>query len=111
VPIDAQSIEAPLSLAAVFLVVTVGKGETALAKVRDVLGGLDDLVKTVGFVILAARCRASSGSAANSGIVLIQAGDRRNEAVYADRGRGSRGAVNARRPAFPYPVRASRYVF
>ena len=32
VPIDAQSVDAPLSLAAVFLVVTVGDQPTALAK-------------------------------------------------------------------------------
>ena len=32
VPIDAQSIDAPLSLAAVFLVVTVGNEQTALDK-------------------------------------------------------------------------------
>ncbi|MEP9377407.1 Dyp-type peroxidase [Aquabacter sp. CN5-332] len=55
VPIDAQSIDAPLSRAAVFLVVTVGSEEAALAKVCSTLDGLDDLVKTVGFRDLAAR--------------------------------------------------------
>jgi len=43
-PIDAQSIDAPLSRASVFLVVTVAPDETALAKVSSALGGLDDLV-------------------------------------------------------------------
>lgn len=64
VPIDAQSIEAPLSQAAIFLVVTVNAGADALAAVRDGLGGLDDLVKTVGFRDLAARlsCIAAIGS-------------------------------------------------
>ena len=64
VPIDAQSIDAPLSQAAIFLVVAVGDGEEALAKVRDMLGGLDDLVKTVGFRDLSARlsCIAALGS-------------------------------------------------
>ncbi len=63
-PIDAQSIEAPLSQAAIFLVVGVNDGENALAKVRDTLGGLDDLVKTVGFRDLSARlsCIAAIGS-------------------------------------------------
>ncbi|TIT73465.1 MAG: peroxidase, partial [Mesorhizobium sp.] len=42
VPIDAQSVDAPLSLAAVFLVVTVGSDRAALSKVASVLGGLDD---------------------------------------------------------------------
>jgi len=49
VPIDAQSIDAPLSRAAVFLVVTVASEQAALTRVRSVLDGLDDLVKTVGF--------------------------------------------------------------
>ena len=35
VPIDAQSIDAPLSLAAVFLVVTVASEQAALAKVSS----------------------------------------------------------------------------
>ncbi len=49
VPIDAQSIDAPLSRAAVFLVVTVPDEEAALRQVCAALDGLDDLVKTVGF--------------------------------------------------------------
>src|ERR1700761_6912340 len=55
VPIDAQSIDAPLSRAAVFLVVTVAGEQSALAKVCSALDGLDDLVKTVGFRDLSAR--------------------------------------------------------
>jgi deferrochelatase/peroxidase EfeB len=55
VPIDAQSIDAPLSRAAVFLVVTVANDLIALTKVCSALDGLDDLVKTVGFRDLAAR--------------------------------------------------------
>ena len=55
VPIDAQSIDAPLSRAAVFLVVTVTTEPNALAKVSAVLGGLDDLIKTVGFRDLSGR--------------------------------------------------------
>lgn len=64
VPIDAQSIDAPLSRAAVFLVVTVGSDPAALAQACSVLGGLDDLVKTVGFRDLAGRlsCIAGIGS-------------------------------------------------
>ncbi|CAN5143830.1 Dyp-type peroxidase [soil metagenome] len=64
VPIDAQSIDAPLSQAAIFLVVVVGDAENDLAKVRDMLGALDDLVKTVGFRDLSARlsCIAGIGS-------------------------------------------------
>jgi len=61
VPIDAQSIDAPLSLAAVFLVVTVAAEQAALAKVSSVLAGLDDLVKTVGFRDLAGRLSCVAG--------------------------------------------------
>jgi len=64
VPIDAQSIDAPLSQAAIFLVVTVASDQAALAKVCSVLDGLDDLVKTVGFRDLSGRlsCIAGIGS-------------------------------------------------
>ncbi|GAB3467442.1 Dyp-type peroxidase [Massilia terrae] len=55
VPIDAQSIDAPLSRAAVFLVVTVGAEPDALVTACGALAGLDDLVKTVGFRDLSAR--------------------------------------------------------
>jgi porphyrinogen peroxidase len=61
VPIDAQSIDAPLSQAAIFLVVTVGSEKTALAKVASVLEGLDDLVKTVGFRDLSGRLSCIAG--------------------------------------------------
>src|SRR5271155_1702686 len=61
VPIDAQSIDAPLSLAAVFLVVTVASEQAALAKVSSVLDGLDDLVKTVGFRDLSGRLSCIAG--------------------------------------------------
>jgi putative iron-dependent peroxidase len=55
VPIDAQSIDAPLSRAAVFLVVTAASEPTSLTKVCSAIDGLDDLVKTVGFRDLSAR--------------------------------------------------------
>src|SRR5581483_2330973 len=52
VGIDAQSVDAPLSRAAVFLVVTVGREQAALT---NVCATLDGLVKTVGFRDLPAR--------------------------------------------------------
>src|ERR1700684_4152431 len=61
VPIDAQSIDAPLSRAALFLVAPVAGGQAALAKVSSVLGGLDDLVKTVGFRDLSGRLSCIAG--------------------------------------------------
>jgi len=65
VPIDPQSVDAPLSQAAIFLVVSVAEGSAALARVCAALGGLDDLVKTVGFRDLSGRlsCIAGIGSA------------------------------------------------
>jgi putative iron-dependent peroxidase len=64
VPIDAQSIDAPLSLAAVFLIVSVGGTRADLCKATSVLGGLEDLIKTVGSRDLAGRlsCVAGLGS-------------------------------------------------
>jgi porphyrinogen peroxidase len=61
VPIEAQSIDAPLSRAAVFLVVTVAGDDSALAKAASVLGGIDDLVKTVGFRDLSGRLSCIAG--------------------------------------------------
>jgi putative iron-dependent peroxidase len=52
VPIEAQSVEAPLSRAAVFLVLEAGDD---LAAIRDVLGAVGDLVKNVGFRDLSGR--------------------------------------------------------
>jgi len=65
VPIDAQSIEAPLSRAAIFLVVEIADGDDAIDSVRAVLDGLDDLIKTVGFRDLGGKlsCIAAIGSA------------------------------------------------
>ncbi|MBN9547494.1 MAG: Dyp-type peroxidase, partial [Alphaproteobacteria bacterium] len=61
VPIDAQSVDAPLSTAAIFLVVTVGGDKAALSNVASVLGQLDDLVKNVGFRDLSGRLSCIAG--------------------------------------------------
>src|ERR1700754_3910010 len=65
VPIDAQSVEAPLSRAAVFLVMEAAEGDAALAGVRDALGAVGDLVKNVGFRDLNGRlsCVVGIGAA------------------------------------------------
>lgn len=64
VPIDAQSVDAPLSQAAIFLVVTVEESRNALRQACAALDGLDDLVKTVGFRDLSGRlsCIVGIGS-------------------------------------------------
>jgi putative iron-dependent peroxidase len=65
IPIDAQSVDAPLSSAAIFLVVAVGEPDAHLDWVRDALDGVADLVKTVGFRDLGGRlsCIVGVGSA------------------------------------------------
>jgi putative iron-dependent peroxidase len=65
VPIAAQSIDAPLSRAAVFLVVTVASEQTALTKICSALDGLDDLIKDVGFRDLSARLSCIVGVGRN----------------------------------------------
>jgi putative iron-dependent peroxidase len=64
VPIDAQSVGAPLSRSAIFLVLTVGARDEDLARVRVVLGAVGDLVKNVGFRDLNGRlsCVVGIGS-------------------------------------------------
>jgi putative iron-dependent peroxidase len=64
VPIDAQSVDAPLSRSAIFLVVTVADSAEALAAVRGALGSMDDLIKDVGFRDLGGRlsCVVGIGS-------------------------------------------------
>lgn len=64
VPLDAQSVDAPLSRFAIFLVVTAVPGKE-LSYIRDVLSSIDDLVKTVGFRDLSGKlsCVVGVGSA------------------------------------------------
>ncbi|RUW30312.1 peroxidase, partial [Mesorhizobium sp. M2A.F.Ca.ET.015.02.1.1] len=61
VPIDAQSVDAPLSTAAIFLIVTVGSDQAALSTAASVLSELDDLVKNVGFRDLSGRLSCIAG--------------------------------------------------
>jgi porphyrinogen peroxidase len=49
VPIEPQTVNAPLSRAAVFLVVRVGESDAALAAVVDVISDIGSLVRAVGF--------------------------------------------------------------
>jgi putative iron-dependent peroxidase len=64
VPVDAQSIGAPLSRSAIFVVATIAETAAALDAVRMALAGIDDLVKTVGFRDLGGRlsCVVGIGS-------------------------------------------------
>jgi putative iron-dependent peroxidase len=49
VPIEPQSVDAPLSRTAIFLVVTVAPGDEALARARGVIADIGALVRAVGF--------------------------------------------------------------
>ncbi|HEY1106755.1 MAG TPA: Dyp-type peroxidase [Agromyces sp.] len=66
VPFDAQQVDAPLSRSAVFLVVTIGPSPEQLRTALEVVAGIDDLVKSVGFRDLGANlsCIVGIGSAA-----------------------------------------------
>jgi putative iron-dependent peroxidase len=65
VPIEPQSVDAPLSRAAVFLVVTIAPGDEALARVRSVIADIGVLVRAVGFRDLNGHlsCNVGIGSA------------------------------------------------
>jgi len=73
VPIDAQKVDAPLSQSAVFLTVVIGPEPDDLATVRDVVSGLDDLAKTVGFRDLGANLSCVVGIGASAWQRLGQA--------------------------------------
>lgn len=66
VPIEPQSVDAPLSRAAVFLVVTLAPGDEALARARTVIADIGSLVRAVGFRDLHGHlsCSVGIGSAA-----------------------------------------------
>ena len=59
-----QAVEAPLTRAAIFLVVTVNQGAQSLAAVRDLAGDLAGLLRAVGFRDLEGRlsCVVGFGS-------------------------------------------------
>lgn len=48
-PIEPQSVDAPLSRAAVFLVVTIAPGDEAITRTRAVISDIGALVRSVGF--------------------------------------------------------------
>jgi putative iron-dependent peroxidase len=66
VPIEPQSIIAPLSRAAIFLVLSISSAPEAVRRVRGVIADIGGLVRTVGFRDLHGRlsCNVAIGSAA-----------------------------------------------
>src|SRR6195952_1057736 len=65
-PIEPQSVNAPVSTAAIFLVVTIDDGDEAASTARDVISDIGGLVRTVGFRDLAGHlsCNVGIGAAA-----------------------------------------------
>ena len=63
-PIEAQKVDAPLTSSATFLVLTVKPDPGAMDTVRDVISGIDDIIKNVGFRDLDAQlsCTVAIGS-------------------------------------------------
>jgi putative iron-dependent peroxidase len=61
VPLEAQTIDAPLTSAATFLVLSVHDDPEAVETVRDVVASIDDLLKNVGFRDLDARLSCTVG--------------------------------------------------
>src|ERR1700712_5584700 len=65
-PIEPQSVNAPVSTAAIFLVVTIDDGDEAASTARDVISTIGGLVRAVGFRDLAGHlsCNVGIGAAA-----------------------------------------------
>ncbi|HLH25778.1 MAG TPA: Dyp-type peroxidase [Chloroflexota bacterium] len=73
VPIEPQSVDAPLSRAAVFLVVTIAPGDEALARARAVIADIGSLVRAVGFRHLDGHLSCNVGIGSNAWDRLGQA--------------------------------------
>ncbi|MGJ0388374.1 Dyp-type peroxidase [Microbacterium sp. CGR1] len=65
VPIESQKVDAPLTSSATFLVLEVGPGTDAAGTARDVISGIDDIVKNVGFRDLDAELSCTVGIASS----------------------------------------------
>ncbi|QWT22994.1 Dyp-type peroxidase [Subtercola sp. PAMC28395] len=65
-PIEPQSVNAPLSSAAVFLVVTIERAAAAALVVREVISDIGGLVRTVGFRDLGGRLSCNVGIGAEA---------------------------------------------
>ncbi|MCU1479246.1 MAG: Dyp-type peroxidase [Subtercola sp.] len=65
-PIEPQSVNAPLSTAAIFLVVTINEGDDAAATARDVIADIGGLVRAVGFRDLGGHLSCNVGIGASA---------------------------------------------
>ena len=97
VPIDAQSVEAPLSRAAVFLVLAAGEGDADLAACATCSGRSATSSRTSASATWTGGCRASWASARRCGTGCRRAGGRRTCA--RSRAIHGRRTPRPRRPA------------
>ncbi|HEY7022953.1 MAG TPA: Dyp-type peroxidase [Ktedonobacterales bacterium] len=65
-PIEPQSVDAPLSRAAVFLVVAIASEDKALAHARAIIADIGSLVRTVGFRNLDGHLSCNVGVGSNA---------------------------------------------
>jgi putative iron-dependent peroxidase len=66
VPIEPQSVDAPLSKAAVFLTLAIGAAPDALERARGVIADIGGLVRAVGFRDLGGRLSCNVGIGSNA---------------------------------------------
>src|ERR1700750_359810 len=65
-PIEPQSVDAPLSTSAVFLVLSIADGDDAAMRVRDVISDIGGLVRAVGFRDLGGHLSCNVGIGADA---------------------------------------------
>lgn len=61
VPIEPQSVDAPLTQSAIFLTLSVGDGDAAVSTVRTALAGMSGLVKNTAIRDLGAAFACTVG--------------------------------------------------
>ncbi|KAJ9638491.1 hypothetical protein H2204_004261 [Knufia peltigerae] len=74
VPIEPQSVDAPLTASATFLVLTIKPDADSIKTVRSVLSSVDDLVKNVAFRDLQALFACTVGIGSDAWDTLTQGG-------------------------------------
>jgi hypothetical protein len=99
VPIESQAVDAPLTCAATFLVLSVRDSPEALKAVRGALASVSDLSKNVS---IRRHWKQSLGPGHQSAAAV------RTSSFRGDKGRKAHGCLDAWRPSFPYSVGTTR---
>ena len=112
VPIEPQSVEAPLSQAAVFLVLTISAEAEALARVRNVIADIGGLVRAVGFRDLGGRLSCNVGIGSNAWDRLRRPKRPKQLRSFVEiRGATHTAVATPGDLTVPHPVGAARHVF